>query len=108
MRLLQRACMLVDGHFAARRRAWLSCIELCDKRCRDRGLPPSATCCRWPRRIRGSAYRHRPPVRGPGARLLGSYLKYTFASEDERARATHHADPDRVLAETALLDFLRV
>jgi 2-polyprenyl-6-methoxyphenol hydroxylase-like FAD-dependent oxidoreductase len=41
------------------------------------------------------------------ARRLGSYLKYDFASEDERARAAHHAEPDRVLAETALLDFVR-
>jgi 2-polyprenyl-6-methoxyphenol hydroxylase-like FAD-dependent oxidoreductase len=40
------------------------------------------------------------------ARRLGSYLKYTFASEEERASAAIHADPDRVLAETALLDFL--
>jgi len=54
-------------HFAARRRAWLSCIELCDKR--------------------GPAHRHRPPVRGP-ARGLGSYLMYTCASEEERAPPT--------------------
>lgn len=41
------------------------------------------------------------------ARRLGCYLKYRFASEEERTRAAYHADPDRVLAETALLDFLR-
>jgi len=41
------------------------------------------------------------------ARRLGSYLKYRFESEEERARAAFHAEPDRVLAETAVLDFLR-
>jgi len=41
------------------------------------------------------------------ARRLGSYLKYEFASEAERARAAFHAAPERVLAETAVLDFLR-
>lgn len=41
------------------------------------------------------------------ARRLGSYLRYDFATEDERARAAYHAEPERVLAETALLDFLR-
>jgi 2-polyprenyl-6-methoxyphenol hydroxylase-like FAD-dependent oxidoreductase len=41
------------------------------------------------------------------ARRLGSYLKYDFGSEEERAVAAHYAEPDRVLAETALLDFLR-
>lgn len=41
------------------------------------------------------------------ARRLGSYLKYQFASEEERSRAAIHAEPERVLAETALLDFLR-
>jgi 2-polyprenyl-6-methoxyphenol hydroxylase-like FAD-dependent oxidoreductase len=41
------------------------------------------------------------------ARRLGSYLKYAFASEEERAMAAHYAEPERVLAETALLDFLR-
>jgi len=41
------------------------------------------------------------------ARRLGAYLKYDFASEDERAHAARHAEPDRVLAETALLDFVR-
>jgi 2-polyprenyl-6-methoxyphenol hydroxylase-like FAD-dependent oxidoreductase len=40
------------------------------------------------------------------ARRLGSYLKYDFASEDERRRAAYHAEPERVLAETALLDFV--
>ena len=41
------------------------------------------------------------------ARQLGSYLKYRFASEQERANAAVHAEPARVMAETALLDFLR-
>jgi 2-polyprenyl-6-methoxyphenol hydroxylase-like FAD-dependent oxidoreductase len=41
------------------------------------------------------------------ARRLGSYLKYRFPSEAERLQAAHDADPARVLAETALLDFLR-
>jgi len=41
------------------------------------------------------------------ARRLGSYLKRRFATEAERADAALHAQPDRVLAETALLDFLR-
>jgi len=41
------------------------------------------------------------------ARRLGSYLKYDFASEEDRKSAAYHAEPDRVLAETAVLDFLR-
>jgi 2-polyprenyl-6-methoxyphenol hydroxylase-like FAD-dependent oxidoreductase len=41
------------------------------------------------------------------ARRLGCYLKYDFAGEEERARAAYHAEPERVLAETAVLDFLR-
>ena len=41
------------------------------------------------------------------ARRLGSYLKYGFRSEAERLEAAHYAEPARVLAETALLDFLR-
>jgi 2-polyprenyl-6-methoxyphenol hydroxylase-like FAD-dependent oxidoreductase len=41
------------------------------------------------------------------ARRLGSYLKYRFDSEEERATAAYHAAPERVLAETALLDFMR-
>jgi 2-polyprenyl-6-methoxyphenol hydroxylase-like FAD-dependent oxidoreductase len=41
------------------------------------------------------------------ARRLGSYLKHRFDTEAERAEAAFHADPERVLAETALLDFLR-
>jgi 2-polyprenyl-6-methoxyphenol hydroxylase-like FAD-dependent oxidoreductase len=41
------------------------------------------------------------------ARRLGCYLKYEFADEEERARAAFHAEPERVLAETAVLDFLR-
>jgi len=41
------------------------------------------------------------------ARRLGCYLKYDFANEEERARAAFHAEPERVLAETAVLDFLR-
>jgi 2-polyprenyl-6-methoxyphenol hydroxylase-like FAD-dependent oxidoreductase len=40
------------------------------------------------------------------ARRLGSYLRYEFASEEERARAAFHAAPERVMAETAVLDFL--
>lgn len=42
------------------------------------------------------------------ARRLGSYLKYSFTSEEERARAAYHAAPQQVLAETAMLDFARV
>jgi len=34
---------------------------------------------------RGPAHRHRPPVRAQ-ARRHGSYLMYTYASEEERAR----------------------
>jgi 2-polyprenyl-6-methoxyphenol hydroxylase-like FAD-dependent oxidoreductase len=41
------------------------------------------------------------------ARLLGSYLRYQFDTPEERERAAYYADPARVLAETALLDFLR-
>ncbi len=41
------------------------------------------------------------------ARRLGSHLKYRFETEAERATAAYHADPERMLAETALLDFLR-
>jgi 2-polyprenyl-6-methoxyphenol hydroxylase-like FAD-dependent oxidoreductase len=41
------------------------------------------------------------------ARRLGSHLKYRFDKEAERATAAYHADPERMLAETALLDFLR-
>ena len=41
------------------------------------------------------------------ARRLGAYLRYDFPSERERLAAAVYADPDRVLAETALLDFLR-
>jgi 2-polyprenyl-6-methoxyphenol hydroxylase-like FAD-dependent oxidoreductase len=41
------------------------------------------------------------------ARLLGSYLKYRFDSADEAARAAAYAAPERVLAETAALDFLQ-
>jgi 2-polyprenyl-6-methoxyphenol hydroxylase-like FAD-dependent oxidoreductase len=40
------------------------------------------------------------------ARRLGSYLKHAFASEEERALAAHYATPERVMAETAVLDFL--
>jgi 2-polyprenyl-6-methoxyphenol hydroxylase-like FAD-dependent oxidoreductase len=40
------------------------------------------------------------------ARRLGCYLRYDFDSEEERARAAFHAAPERVLAETAVLDFL--
>jgi 2-polyprenyl-6-methoxyphenol hydroxylase-like FAD-dependent oxidoreductase len=41
------------------------------------------------------------------ARRLGIYLRYRFASEEERRLAGVHAEPDRVMAETAVLDFLR-
>jgi 2-polyprenyl-6-methoxyphenol hydroxylase-like FAD-dependent oxidoreductase len=41
------------------------------------------------------------------ARRLGSHLRYRFDTETERATAAYHADPERMLAETALLDFLR-
>jgi 2-polyprenyl-6-methoxyphenol hydroxylase-like FAD-dependent oxidoreductase len=41
------------------------------------------------------------------ARRLGSHLRYRFDTEAERATAAIHADPERMLAETALLDFLR-
>jgi 2-polyprenyl-6-methoxyphenol hydroxylase-like FAD-dependent oxidoreductase len=40
-------------------------------------------------------------------RRLGSYLAYQFRSEAERLAAAASADPQRVLAETALLEFLR-
>jgi 2-polyprenyl-6-methoxyphenol hydroxylase-like FAD-dependent oxidoreductase len=42
------------------------------------------------------------------ARRLGCYLSYEFANEEERTRAAFHAEPERVLAETAVLDFLRL
>jgi hypothetical protein len=41
------------------------------------------------------------------ARRLGSYLERHFASDGERAKAAFHAEPKQVLAETAILDFLR-
>jgi 2-polyprenyl-6-methoxyphenol hydroxylase-like FAD-dependent oxidoreductase len=41
------------------------------------------------------------------ARRLGSYLRHSFDSEAERARAAWHAEPAQVLAETAVLDFMR-
>jgi 2-polyprenyl-6-methoxyphenol hydroxylase-like FAD-dependent oxidoreductase len=41
------------------------------------------------------------------ARLLGSYLRYSFDTEEQRGLASRYAEPARVLAETALLDFLR-
>jgi 2-polyprenyl-6-methoxyphenol hydroxylase-like FAD-dependent oxidoreductase len=41
------------------------------------------------------------------ARRLGCYLKYEFANEAEQERAAFHAAPEQVLAETALLEFLR-
>jgi 2-polyprenyl-6-methoxyphenol hydroxylase-like FAD-dependent oxidoreductase len=40
------------------------------------------------------------------ARRLGCYLRYRFDSEEERMQAAIHAAPQRVLAETAALDFL--
>jgi 2-polyprenyl-6-methoxyphenol hydroxylase-like FAD-dependent oxidoreductase len=41
------------------------------------------------------------------ARRLGIYLRYHFADEDERRHAAAHAEPGRVMAETAVVDFLR-
>jgi 2-polyprenyl-6-methoxyphenol hydroxylase-like FAD-dependent oxidoreductase len=41
------------------------------------------------------------------ARRLGCYLRHRFDSEEERARAALHAAPERVLEETASLDFLQ-
>jgi 2-polyprenyl-6-methoxyphenol hydroxylase-like FAD-dependent oxidoreductase len=41
------------------------------------------------------------------ARRLGCYLKYRFDSDEERAQAAASAAPERVLAETATLDFLQ-
>jgi 2-polyprenyl-6-methoxyphenol hydroxylase-like FAD-dependent oxidoreductase len=41
------------------------------------------------------------------ARRLGSYIRYRFDSEAQRTQAAWHAEPAQVLAETALLDFLR-
>ena len=40
------------------------------------------------------------------ARLLGSYLKYSYASEAERAAAAAMGSPEVVMRETALLHFL--
>jgi 2-polyprenyl-6-methoxyphenol hydroxylase-like FAD-dependent oxidoreductase len=40
------------------------------------------------------------------ARRLGCYLRYSFDSDEERTRAAYHAAPERVLAETAVLDFM--
>jgi 2-polyprenyl-6-methoxyphenol hydroxylase-like FAD-dependent oxidoreductase len=40
------------------------------------------------------------------ARRLGCYLRHGFDSEEERARAARYAAPERVLAETAALEFL--
>jgi 2-polyprenyl-6-methoxyphenol hydroxylase-like FAD-dependent oxidoreductase len=40
------------------------------------------------------------------ARRLGCYLRYRFDSEEERTLAAAYAAPERVLAETAALDFL--
>jgi len=40
------------------------------------------------------------------ARRLGCYLKHRFDSEEERARAAATAAPERVLMETATLDFM--
>ncbi len=41
------------------------------------------------------------------ARRLGSYLKHRFSSDEERVRAAFHAQPEQVLAETAMLEFMR-
>ena len=40
------------------------------------------------------------------ARWLGSYLRYSYSSDAERAAAAQIANPAAVLAETAMLDFL--
>ena len=42
------------------------------------------------------------------ARRLGSYLRHTFEDETARARSAWHAEPAQVMAETAVLDFMRV
>jgi 2-polyprenyl-6-methoxyphenol hydroxylase-like FAD-dependent oxidoreductase len=41
------------------------------------------------------------------ARRLGSYLRYRFATPEEQELAAYYGEPTRVLAETAVLDFLR-
>ena len=41
------------------------------------------------------------------ARRLGSHLRYRFDSDEERRRAAAFAEPERVMFETARLDFLR-
>ena len=41
------------------------------------------------------------------ARRLGSHLRYQFDSDEERRRAAVFAEPERVMLETARLDFLR-
>jgi 2-polyprenyl-6-methoxyphenol hydroxylase-like FAD-dependent oxidoreductase len=41
------------------------------------------------------------------ARLLGSYIRRHFDTDQERETAARYAEPERVLAETAVLDFLR-
>ena len=40
------------------------------------------------------------------ARKLGSYIRRTFHSDEERAQASYYARPDQVLLETASLEFL--
>jgi 2-polyprenyl-6-methoxyphenol hydroxylase-like FAD-dependent oxidoreductase len=42
------------------------------------------------------------------ARHLGTYMRRDFGSEAERIRAERHRSPEAVMAETALLDFLKV
>jgi 2-polyprenyl-6-methoxyphenol hydroxylase-like FAD-dependent oxidoreductase len=41
------------------------------------------------------------------ARRLGSYLRYRFDTAEEQELAAYYGEPTRVLAETAVLDFLR-
>jgi 2-polyprenyl-6-methoxyphenol hydroxylase-like FAD-dependent oxidoreductase len=41
------------------------------------------------------------------ARRLGSYLRTSFESEEAREEAARLAEPERVMSETAMLDFLR-
>lgn len=41
------------------------------------------------------------------ARHLGAYLQTQFHSDEERRLAERHRTPEAVMAETAVLDFLR-
>ena len=72
----------------------------CHTRRRMRTWRPASPTTRAQRLPVGAAFIAR-------ARRLGIYLRYRFASEEERSLAAIHAEPDRVMAETAVLDFLR-